>query len=102
MTTLQNIITRLANNSASCKTWCLTLVAALLSIAGIAHSPNVVIAALVPMVMYLANEVAYRNLYNGLVDKIHGRTYGLDDVFKAAARPDAGCVIWAIGSWSAA
>ena len=33
ITVLQGIITRLANNSAACKTWSLTLVAAVLSVA---------------------------------------------------------------------
>jgi hypothetical protein len=44
ITLLQGIITRLANNSASCKTWCLTLVAALLSLSGAAHLPQMVTA----------------------------------------------------------
>jgi len=39
---LEGIITRLANNSASCRTWCLTLVAAILSLAGATRSAVVV------------------------------------------------------------
>jgi hypothetical protein len=39
---LQGIINRLANNSACCKTWCLALVGALLSLAGATHPPVVV------------------------------------------------------------
>lgn len=104
---LQGIITRLANNSASSKTWCLTLVAALLSLAGAAHAPQMVHATLVPIlifgfldIMYLATEVAYRNLYTRVVESIRGGAYGRNDVFEARARPDAACVIWAIGSWS--
>ena len=104
---LQGIITRLANNSASSKTWCLTLVAALLSLAGAAHAPQIVHATLVPIlifgfvdVMYLATEVAYRNLYTRVVESIRGSTYGNNAVYEARARPDAACVIWAIGSWS--
>ena len=49
---LQGVITRLANNSASSKTWCLTLVAALLSLAGAAHAPQIVIATIVPIVIF--------------------------------------------------
>ncbi|MSO99633.1 MAG: hypothetical protein EXR07_01080 [Acetobacteraceae bacterium] len=107
ITLLQGIITRLANNSASCKTWCLTLVAALLSVAGTAHAPRIVTAALVPVlvfgfldVMYLATEVAYRNLYETVVDSIRAGSYDRARVFEARARPDAGCVIWAAASWS--
>ena len=107
ITVLQGIITRLANNSASCKTWCLTLVAALLSLAGAAHAPQMVTATLVPIVifgfvdiLYLATEVAYRNLYTRVVDSMRGGTYGKDAIYEARAQPDAGCIIWAIGSWS--
>ena len=107
ITLLQGIIARLANNSASCKTWCLTLVAALLSLSGAAHLPQMVTATLVPIlifgfldVMYLATEVAYRNLYSHIVDAMRGDAYGKGMVFEARARPDAGCVIWALCSWS--
>jgi hypothetical protein len=104
---LQGIISRLANNSASCKTWCLTLVAALLSLAGAIHAPQMVTATLVPIVifgfvdiMYLATEVAYRNLYAQVVESMRGGAYARNVVYEARARPDAGCVILAIGSWS--
>jgi hypothetical protein len=104
---LQGIITRLANNSASSKTWCLTLVAALLSLAGAVHAPQIVTAAIVPIVifgfvdiLYLATEVAYRNLYTRVVGSMRDGTYGKNTIYEARARPDAGCIIWAIGSWS--
>jgi hypothetical protein len=104
---LQGIITRLANNSASCKTWCLTLVAALLSLAGATHVPQMVTAALLPViifgfldVMYLATEKAYRDLYGRVVASMCDRSYGLTSAFSAAARWDAGTLVWALGSWS--
>ncbi len=107
ITLLQGIITRLANNSASCKTWCLTLVAALLGVAGTTHTPGIVTAALIPVaifgfldVMYLATEVAYRHLYGTVVAAIRAGDYTRDNVFEARARPDAGHVIWALSSWS--
>jgi hypothetical protein len=107
ITLLQGIITRLANNSASCKTWCLTLVAALLSLSGAAHLPQMITATLVPIlifgfldVMYLATELAYRNLYSHIVETMRGDAYDKRLVFEAKARPDAGCAIWALGSWS--
>src|ERR1700752_55147 len=74
---LQGIIDRLANNSASCKTWCLSIVAPLLSLAGAVHAPVLVTIALVPVAvfafidtMYLAHEAAYRELYGRIVAKI--------------------------------
>ena len=104
---LQGIITRLANNSASSKTWCLTLVAALLSLAGAAHAPQIVTATIVPIVifgfvdiLYLATEVAYRDLYTRVVASMRDGSYGKNTIYEARARPDAGCIIWAIGSWS--
>lgn len=104
---LQGTIARLANNSASCKTWSLTLVAALLSLASAAHAPLMVTATLVPIItfgfvdiLYLATEVAYRNLYTRVVASIRAGSYDKSAVYEMRAGPDAGCVIWAIGSWS--
>jgi hypothetical protein len=92
ITLLQGIITRLAGNSASCKTWCLTLVAALLSLAGAAHAPGVVHFATVPVVIfgfldakYLSHEQAYRHLFKEVVGKIRKNEYHLDKVYEAEA-----------------
>jgi hypothetical protein len=82
ITLLHGIITRLANNSASSKTWCLALVAALLGLAGAAHAPQMVLATLLPIlvfgfldVMYLATEIAYRALYARIVEAVRGDGY---------------------------
>src|SRR2546429_8666299 len=87
---LQGIINRLANNSASCKTWCLTLVAALLSLAGATHAPTIVGFALLPVVifgfmdtMYLAQEKAYRDLYSDTVGRVRDRSYARRDLYQA-------------------
>ncbi len=89
---LQGIINRLANNSASCKTWCLTLVAALLSLAGATHVPGIITFAVVPVMvfgfldgMYLAQERAYRDLYRTCVEAIRGRSYTLQYAYDARA-----------------
>jgi hypothetical protein len=107
ITLLQGIVTRLANNSASCKTWCLALVAALLSLAGATHVPGIVTFALVPVVifgfidtMYLAQERAYRELYRRVVDCLRARRYALEDVFDARAPLSAGQFFSALKSWS--
>lgn len=104
---LQGIINRLANNSASSKTWCLTLVAALVSLAGATHVPGIVTFALVPVVifgfmdtMYLAQERAYRDLYGSTVDIIRNGSYGLRNVYEARAPLDFGRVWSAFWSWS--
>ena len=104
---LQGIITRLANNSASCKTWCLTLVGALFSLAGVTHAPGTLTFALVPIlifgfldVMYLAQEKAYRDLYQTVVGSIRTRTYKLENVYNAGAELKANHITGAFFSWS--
>jgi hypothetical protein len=104
---LQGIINRLANNSASCKTWCLTLVGALVSLAGATHVPGIITFALVPVVifgfmdtMYLAQETAYRGLYRRTVNRIRDRSYGLGDVYEASTPLGFYNVCSALASWS--
>ena len=104
---LQGIINRLANNSASCKTWCLALVAAFLSLAGAAHQPNIIAFSLIPIVIfafldaaYLAQERAYRELYRKLTAKISTNTYTIDDAFDARALITFAGFCRAFTSWS--
>lgn len=104
---LQGIINRLANNSASCKTWCVTLVGAFLSLAVATRLPVMVAFALVPVVifgfldtMYLAQERAYRDLYTRIVKTFCDRTYALDQVFDARASFGFGDFVSALRSWS--
>jgi len=104
---LQGIITRLANNSASCKTWCLTLVGALFSLAGATHARGIINFALVPVlifgfldVMYLAQEKAYRDLYKTVVTSITTGAYELANVYVAGARLNGKHIWEAFCSWS--
>lgn len=90
--TLQGIINRLAGNSASCKTWCISLVAALVSLSGATRMPAIVPVALVPVVvfafldtMYLAQERAYRGLYAEVVGKVRAKTYDISVAFNVSA-----------------
>jgi len=104
---LQGIINRLANNSSSCKTWCLALVGALLSLAGATRTPAIAAFALVPVVifgfvdtMYLAQEKAYRDLYDAVVAAVRDGSYGRENAFNAKARRGFAHVMWALTSWS--
>jgi hypothetical protein len=104
---LQAIITRLAGNSAQCKTWCVTIVSALFGLAGATKSGRIAVAAIIPVLVfgfvdaaYLANEKAYRDLYNSVVAKIRGRAYTLTDFANLSAPANAGHYIWALSSWS--
>jgi hypothetical protein len=107
VTMLQGIISRLASNSASCKTWCLALVSALLSLAGAAHVPAMVSFALVPVIifglldsMYLAQERAYRSLFGTIVGSIRAGTYRLEQAYEARAPLGRGAFLKAFLSWS--
>jgi hypothetical protein len=89
---LQGIITRLAGNSAQCKTWCLTLVTALIAFAGAAHTIAAIQITILPIAMfllldaaYLGVERAYRDLYNAMVDDIHHQRYTLAHAFAVGA-----------------
>ena len=107
MNMLQAIITRLANNSASCKTWCLALVGALVSLAGAAKVGAIIHVAIVPILifgfldtMYLAQEKAYRDLFNATADRIRAGTYTMANVYKAGAARKWADVGAALVSWS--
>ena len=104
---LQAVITRLAGNSAQCKTWCVTIVSALFGLAGATKSPSIAAVAIIPIAVfgfvdaaYLANEKAYRDLYNAIAGKIRGGTYALADFANLNAPADAGHYVWGLSSWS--
>lgn len=104
---LQGIITRLASNSASCKTWCLTLVGALLGLAGTIHSTQFVFAGVIAAVLfgyldivYLAQEVAYRRLYQSVITTIQTGRYSISNLYAAGAAIQRGDVWKSIKSWS--
>ena len=104
---LQAAIKRMADNSAASKGWCLTLVSALLGLAGAAHVAGIATTALVPVVvfgfldaMYLGQEKAYRDLYNSVVKKIQAGSYAPADLFDMRAPFTAGHFWRALRSWS--
>ncbi|MDQ7788457.1 MAG: hypothetical protein RDU41_00200 [Clostridia bacterium] len=82
----QSIIQRMAANSASCKAWCITLVAAILVIVADKGQPAYALIAAIPTLLflvldtyYLALEKCFRDSYNEFIDKIHdGRVVAAD------------------------
>ncbi|MGL4498300.1 MAG: hypothetical protein ACRCU2_04480 [Planktothrix sp.] len=76
---MQNVIQRMASNSASCKTWCITIVSAILVVvADKDNNSNYAWIALLPTLIfafldtcYLALEKGFRNSYNEFVTKLH-------------------------------
>ena len=73
----QGIILRMANNSANCRTWCITLVAAIMILVARTDNPFYTLIAFVPTVLflfldmyYLALERYFRGLYDSFVSKL--------------------------------
>jgi len=107
LTMLQGAISRLAGNSAQCKTWCLTLVSALIAFAGAVHSAGPILLSILPITMflfldaaYLGNEIAYRALFNQISSKVRGNTYVVGDLFAMTASLSWATFGRALRSWS--
>lgn len=99
---MQSVITRMAENSRGCKTWAVTLVAAILVVVArfgtaseeSAFGSESALIALVPTILfwlldsyYLALERAFRNSYNEFVTRLHSDGLKDGEVFKIS-RPD--------------
>ena len=88
---LQGIINRLASNSASCKTWCVTLVSAVTVVAADKDNINLLLVAGLPILLfgmldayYLGLERRFRDCYESFAKKLHDGRARIDDVFVVA------------------
>ena len=86
---MQGVIQRMAENSRSCKVWCVTLVAAILVLVAQTGEPRHALIALVPTVLllfldsyYLALEGAFRRSYTKFVDKLHQGELSTCDIYR--------------------
>ena len=75
---LQGIISRMARNSVTCKTWCVTLVAAIMVLVARTDTPAYAFISFVPAFLflvldtyYLGLERAFRKLHKSFVKKLH-------------------------------
>lgn len=73
---LQGAVNAMRNNSAICKTLCITLVAAVGAIGATAQKPKVLLISIIPIlicglldIFYLSLEKAYRQKYNEAVEQ---------------------------------
>ena len=87
----QGVITRMAENSRSCKVWCVTLVSAVLVLVARTEKPEYALIALIPAVLflildtyYLALERAFRESYNEFVGKLKGGGAPPADLYQVA------------------
>jgi hypothetical protein len=85
---MQSVIQRMAANSTSAKTWCITLVSAILVIVADKQRPQYIWLSLVPAMLffgldayYLALERGFRCSYNAFIKKLHSNTLKVDDLF---------------------
>lgn len=93
LTIIQGVISRMATNSASCKTWCVTLVSGVIVIIADKGKPDYVWISVIPITLfllldsyYLALERLFRALYNNFIRKLHSGNATVDDVFLLAPR----------------
>lgn len=93
LTMLQNIISRLASNSASCKTWCVTLVSALAIVVIQSNRVELMLVCSLPILLFVALDAYYlglerrfRDCYDKFVRKLHSQTATIDDVFFIAPK----------------
>ena len=89
LTITQSIIQRMATNSASSKTWCITLVSAILVIVADKGKPNFAFITLIPIVLfffldayYLALEKCLIGTYNKFIGQVNNDTLPPESLYK--------------------
>lgn len=97
LTILQSVISRMATNSTNCKTWCVSLVSAIVVIVADKGKPDYVWISVIPIILfllldsyYLCLERQFRTVYNDFIRKLHFGNATVDDVFYLAPRVGAG------------
>ncbi len=85
---IQSVIQRMAGNSSSAKTWCITLVSAVLVVVADKGKPQFAWLAVIPTVLFLALDAYYlglergfRKSYNTFIDKLHERALAAADLY---------------------
>jgi hypothetical protein len=78
---MQSVIQRMAANSTGAKTWCVTLVSAILVVVADKDKPQLVWIAGIPTILfmildayYLGLERGFRRSYNDFIDAFHAKT----------------------------
>lgn len=101
---MQGVIQRMAENSRSCKVWCVTLVAAVLVLVARTGEPRHALIALVPVALfwildsyYLSLERGFRDSYSAFVRKLHRAEAEAADLFRISPGGGAmGRFLWAL------
>lgn len=85
---LQNVIQRMASNSSASKTWCITIVSAILVIVADKGKPDFAWIAVLPTFLfmcldsyYLALEKGFRESYKTFIRKLHEGSIAPEDLY---------------------
>jgi len=96
---LQSVVARMASNSSNCKTWCVTLVSAILVLVADKAKPEYVWIAAVPTLLffgldayYLALERLFRKRYNAFVKDLQMNAASFVELFVV----DPGAKFWTV------
>ena len=88
---VQGIIQRMAENSRSCKVWCVTIVSAVLVLVARTGKADHALIALAPTVLflvldayYLSLEGAFRKSYDAFIGKVHDGQASTSDLYVIA------------------
>ena len=111
LTMMQGVINRMAENSRSCKVWCVTLVAATLVLVARTGEPQHALIALVPTLLflfldsyYLALERSFIKSQNAFVGKLHGGELESADLYRVVPtgmgwRLVGRCLLGSVSIW---
>ena len=111
LTMMQGVIQRMAENSRSCKLWCVTLVAATLVLVARTGEPQHALIALVPTLLflfldsyYLALERAFIGSQNAFVAKLHRGELKSADIYRVVPtgmgwRLVGRCLLGSVSIW---
>ena len=91
LTIMQGTVQRMADNSRSCKVWCVTLVSAILVLVAQTGEPRHALIALAPAILlylldayYLMLERRFRKSYNVFVGKVNAGQVCASDLYAVA------------------
>lgn len=115
LSALQNVITRLANNSSQCKTWCITITSVIIVLVARTTDPNHAWIAIIPIITfcfldayYLSLEREFVKAYGNAAKKIRDTDLRLNDLYifpsprSQSAKEKAGRILEAFFSTSVA
>lgn len=99
---LQSVIQRMSSNSSSAKTWCVTIVSAILVVISDKEKPHLAWILSIPIglffvldVYYLMLEKGFRKSYAHFVDCLHDSSLCVDDLFEVEPRGRNRTHLWA-------